>query len=128
MSNIYTNYIFANTISQAVHVEMERFFPKKQEKEVNRKQEEQIKQAIIDNKDIVIDNTNIGKSRKHLIDILRKHKYYIIGVNIKTPYEICYKRRKDCIPEKTMKQMNDGMEFMTNKDCDKIINVEYNKI
>ena len=101
---------------------------KKQEKEVNRKQEEQIKQAIIDNKDIVIDNTNIGKSRKHLIDILRKHKYYIIGVNIKTPYEICYKRRKDCIPEKIMKQMNDSMEFMTNKDCDKIINVKYNKI
>lgn len=28
------NYIFANTISQEVNVEMERFFPKKQEKEV----------------------------------------------------------------------------------------------
>lgn len=31
---IYTNYTLANTISQEVSAEMERFFPKKQEKEV----------------------------------------------------------------------------------------------
>ena len=29
--------------------------------------------------------------------------------------------------DRIMKQMDDSMEFMTNKDCDKIINVEYNK-
>ena len=32
------------------------------------------------------------------------------------------------IIEKTIKQMNNSMEFMTNNDCDKIINAEYNKI
>ena len=32
------------------------------------------------------------------------------------------------IEKKTMKQMNDDMEFMTNNDCYKTINVEHNKI
>ena len=32
------------------------------------------------------------------------------------------------IEKKTMKHINNGMEFMTNNYCDKIINGEYNKI
>lgn len=44
---------------------------------------------------------------------------------MKTPLDVCLKRRKDSIPEKIMIQMNKDLEFLTTDDCDEIINVDY---
>lgn len=97
---------------------------KKQEKQVNRTHDELLNRAIVDGKDIVIDNTNIGKSRNKLLNTLRRADYYIIGVNIKTPLDVCMKRRKDCIPSNIMQQMSKDLKFLTTDECDKIIDVE----
>lgn len=98
---------------------------KAQEKEVKRIHDKLLRQSISNCDDIAIDNTNIGKTRKYILSLLRKSGYHLIGVNVKTPLDVCLKRRKDSIPEKIMIQMNKDLEFLTTDDCDEIINVDY---
>lgn len=97
---------------------------KEQEKEVKKIHNERLEELLKKGKDFVIDNTNIGKSVQY---ILQRSKYYnakTIGVNIKTPLEVCMERRKDSIPKSVYDNFKKDLKWLTTKDCDKIINIE----
>ena len=102
-----------------------------QEKEVKNIYHNKLEELLEQGKDFVIDNTNIGSSLTHILNRINAHnkksisKCKSIGVNIKTPLEVCKKRRDNCIPEKVYDQMLQNFKYLTNKDVDEIINVEY---
>jgi len=102
-----------------------------QEKEVKNIYHEKLEKLLKEGKDFVIDNTNIGSTLTNILNKIKYHnktsinKCQSIGVNIKTPIEVCMKRRKNCIPEKVYTQMSQSFKYLTSKDVDKVINVEY---
>ena len=101
---------------------------KQQEKEVKRIYHQKLEDLLNKEKDFVIDNTNIGHSLTHILNQIRKHNKkqnncISVGVNIKTPKEVCMKRRKNCIPKKVFDDMEKELTWLTEQDCDKIINV-----
>ena len=105
---------------------------KEQEKEVNKIYQERFLNLLEKEKDFAIDNTNIGTATKYILDNIKRHNKHhnnckSIGVNIKTPKEVCMKRRENCIPEKVYNDMELGLKWLNSDDCDKIINVEYNE-
>lgn len=106
---------------------------KTQEKEVKRIYHEKLDQLLKEEKDFVIDNTNIGSSLTHILNQIKKHnnksisKCSAIGVNIKTPVEVCMKRRDNCIPKKVYDQMLQDFKYLTKDDVDEVINVEYDE-
>ena len=106
---------------------------KEQEKEVKKIYHEKLEQLLKEGKDFVIDNTNIGSSLTHILNQINKHnkksisKCSSIGVNIKTPVEVCMKRRDNCIPKKVYDQMLQDFKYLTKDDVDEVINVEYNE-
>ena len=85
-----------------------------------------LKCAILE-QDFVIDDTNTGKYRKSLIDFLRitRPKAEIIGINMKTPLDVCIKRREGQIPENVMRKIHNKTKFIDKSEVDKLINVEY---
>ena len=106
---------------------------KEQEKEVKKIYHEKLEQLLKEGKDFVIDNTNIGSSLTHILNQINKHnkksisKCSSIGVNIKTPVEVCMKRRDNCIPKKVYDQMLQDFKYLTKDDVNEVINVEYNE-
>lgn len=73
--------------------------------------------------DFAIDDTNIGRFRKGLIDNLRKFGAYIIGVNLQTPLETCIERRKNDIPPQAMEKIYQRMISLDPNEVDKVINI-----
>lgn len=100
---------------------------KEQEKEVKKIHNERFENALKEGKDIVLDNTNIGKTLTYILQKCHQYKATSIGVNIKTPKEVCMKRRENCIPKKVYDDMDKELKWLTKEDCDKIINVENEK-
>lgn len=87
-----------------------------QEKEVRKICFERIDNAIKDRKDFVIDNTNIKSGLvQNYYDRFRKLGANVKIVIIDTPKEICKERRKDCIPEKVIDDMELGINKVKNK-------------
>jgi len=92
---------------------------------------EKIDKLIKERKDFVIDNTNIKEGRLSNY----YHKLKNAGANVKiiiidTPKEICKKRRKECIPEKVIDDMQLGLDkvkqkFKDNKDLKIVHNKKY---
>lgn len=100
---------------------------KEQEKEVKKIHNERFENALKEGKDIVLDNTNIGKTLTYILQKSHQYKAETIGVNIKTSKEVCMKRRENCIPKKVYDDMDKELKWLTEEDCDKIINVENEK-
>lgn len=98
------------------------------EKEVTKICLERIDKLIKERKDFVIDNTNIKEGRLSNY----YHKLKNAGANVKiiivdTPKEICKNRRKECIPEKVIDDMQLGLDkvkqkFKGNKDLEIVYN------
>lgn len=81
--------------------EREKFIgTKEQEKQVTDYEDAWIAECNKANRDLVIDDINIGKYRPSLLSKL--DGYYIIYVWITTPIDICVKRRSGEIPEENM--------------------------
>ena len=96
-----------------------------QEKEVKKIHNERFEDNLKKGNDIVLDNTNIGKTLKYILDRCKYYNAQTIGVNIKTPKEVCMKRRENCISEKVYNDMEKELKWLTDKEVDKVINVEY---
>ena len=73
-------------------------------------------------KEFIIDDTNLGSYTSSLFRYLRLNgASEIVGVIIKTPLEICIKRRPE-IPEEVLKTMNGYIKtFPWSKELDKIL-------
>jgi len=105
---------------------------KEQEKEVKSIYHDKLLELLNKEEDFVIDNTNIGHTLIHIFNQIHKHNKYnhnceTVGVNLKTPVEVCQKHREN-IPKKVYDDMLKELRYLTDKDCDKIINVEYKDI
>ena len=96
-----------------------------QEKEVKKIHNERFEDNLKKGNDIVLDNTNIGKTLRYILDRCKYYKAQTIGVNVKTPKEVCMKRRENCISEKVYNDMEKELKWLTDKEVDKVINVEY---
>lgn len=97
---------------------------KEQEKQVKKIHNERFETALKEGKDIVLDNTNIGKTLTYILQKSHQYKAETIGVNIKTDKETCMKRRENCISKEVYDNMEKELKWLTEKECDKIINIE----
>ena len=105
---------------------------KSQEKEVRKIYHKRLDDLLNKEKDFVIDNTNIGSSLMHILNKIKNHNKKSntcksVGINIKTPLEVCMKRQNNCIPKSVYDQMKQDFRYLTKDDVDEVINVEYNK-
>lgn len=96
---------------------------REQEEHVTRTENELIEKLCKANKTFVIDDINTGKYRKNLIELLRKHNAYIIGVNINTPLDVCIKRREGQISPEILTKIHKEKRLITNEEVDEVINV-----
>ena len=101
-----------------------------QEKKVRKICFDRVDKAIKERKDFVIDNTNIKAGLvQNYYNKLKKANANVKIIIIDTPKDICKKRRKSCIPEKVINDMQLGIDkvkktFANNKDT-YIINDRY---
>lgn len=72
---------------------------------VTKAEYEKMKQYCKAKEDFIIDDTNISKYRKQLIDTLKSYGAYIIGVQFNTPLDVCISRRKGQIPDDVMNRI-----------------------
>lgn len=105
---------------------------RQQEKEVKKIYHEKLEELLDKEKDFVIDNTNIGSSLTHILNKIKNHNKknhncQSIGVNIKTPLEVCMKRRENCIQKSVYDMMIKDFRYLKDNEVDKLINVEYDK-
>lgn len=96
---------------------------KKDEALVTKVEYDYIRKYCAKNVPFVIDDTNTGKYRKELINVLRKYNRFIIGINMHTPLDVCIERRKGQIPAKIMKQIYQNKQYIDESEVDKVINV-----
>lgn len=86
-------------------------------------EKEAIKNACYKFKSFVIDDINVGKYRKNLLEYIRKYAPVaeIIGVNIKTPVEKCIERRKDQIKPSVIQRIADRIVYIQATEVDKVL-------
>lgn len=87
-------------------------------KDANKHVDDFLKYAIENNKDLIIDRTNLTKKgRKKYIDLLRASgNYEIIGIYFPSPTKDEFERRRNSRPEKVIdseiiKKMKESMEL-----------------
>lgn len=92
------------------------------EYEVTLEHRKQTDKLLKDGKEFIIDDTNLGSYTSSLFRYLRLNgASEIVGVIIKTPLEVCIKRRPE-IPEEVLKTMNGYIKtFPWSKELDKIL-------
>lgn len=96
-----------------------------QENKVTDREHEQIKQYLKSGQDFIIDDTNLRlKYRKPMFILLRQFHATIIGVNFKTPIELCIERRNGQIDAEIIKKMASTMNSLEKSDVDKLIEVK----
>lgn len=76
----------------------------------------------------VIDDTNIGKYRKELVDRLHSFNAYVIGVNMLTPLDICISRREGQISHNAMKNIYSRYKPIEIDEVDEVRNISENDI
>lgn len=79
--------------------------------------------AIAWKKSCVLDNMNNKKYRPDLIRPFRKAGYTIIGINFKTPLEICKERRKDQISGEVMDKIASNFHYIEQDEVDMLYNI-----
>ena len=95
-----------------------------QERQVTTEEHFQIAKLCKRKESFIIDDTNINRYRKDLIDFLKGYGATIVGVNMDTPLEICINRRAGQIPEGVMRAIYRKMIPLGSKEVDDIINVK----
>lgn len=92
------------------------------EYEVTLEHRRQTDKLLKEGKEFIIDDTNLGSYTSSLFRYLRLNgASEIVGVIIKTPLEVCIKRRPE-IPEEVLKTMNGYIKtFPWSKELDKIL-------
>lgn len=78
---------------------------KEQEQKVTELEYQRMKEYCGKKQDFIIDDTNIGKYRKQLVEFLRGHNTRIVMVKMTTPLETCINRRRGQITEEVMRSM-----------------------
>lgn len=99
---------------------------KEQEAKVTKVQRGKIQACLKNGKNIAIDDINIGKYRKSLIDYLHSCGAYVIAVVMHTALETCIKRRTEQIPSEIMHKINNRYLPIAQNDVDEIIEVPDN--
>lgn len=100
---------------------------KQQEREVTKVEYEQIEKYCQDKQSFIIDDMNISPYRVKMLELIRKYNPEIIGVQVKTPLDICIKRRNEQIPEKVMRRIYNSVIPFEENEVDKIIKVDGTK-
>lgn len=97
----------------------------KTEKLINRIIDKRIIEYCANDQDFVLDNINQRKYRKSLIKLIKTicPEAELIGINIKTPIDVCYNRRSDYFTMEVMEKINRTMHFITEDEVDNVIDV-----
>ena len=95
---------------------------KEQENFIKRQQELQLIETLNSKLSFVLDNTNLGKDIQELILKIRKFGYYIVGVKINTPLEICILRRPE-IPVRVLENMYKKLQTISPDMFDEFIEI-----
>lgn len=96
------------------------------EYEVTLEHRRQTDKLLKEGKEFIIDDTNLGSYTSSLFRYLRLNgASEIVGVIIKTPLEVCIKRRPE-IPEEVLKTMNEYIKtFPWSRELDKMIWIKH---
>lgn len=78
---------------------------KEQEQKVTELEYQRMKEYCEKKQDFIVDDTNIGKYRKQLVEFLRDHNARIVMAKMTTPLETCMIRRRGQITEEVMRSM-----------------------
>ena len=91
---------------------------------VTRREYEMIDQCINEGVPFVIDDMNSrNKFRRPMVEYIKERGYSVTGINIRTDFEICVKRRENQIDKSTMKQIMNRLEWLTDEICDEVFDV-----
>lgn len=96
---------------------------KEQEELITKLFNYEVDAAIKCEKFCVLDNMNNKKYRPDLIRPFRKAGYTIIGINFKTPLEICKKRRLCQISEEVMDKIASNFHYIEQDEVDMLYNI-----
>lgn len=96
-----------------------------QENKVTEREHELIKQYLKSGQDFIIDDTNLVlRYRKPMITLLVQFKATVIGINFKTPIDVCIERRVGQIDSEVIKRMASKMNPIDKSEVDKLIEVD----
>ena len=91
---------------------------------VTQREYEMIDRCISDGVPFVIDDmNNRNKFRRPMVEYIKERGYSVTGINIRTDFEICVRRRENQIDRTTMKQINNRMEYLSMELCDEVFDV-----
>lgn len=96
------------------------------EKKVTEYQRALIHKCGNEGKSIVIDDMNISKRRKSMINDLKSNGFKIIAVHMNTPFDTCVKRREGQISPEVMSDIYKRMVELSPDEVDDIIEVDDN--
>jgi Mg2+ and Co2+ transporter CorA len=66
---------------------------------------------------------NRNKFRRPMVEYIKERGYSVIGINIRTDFEICVKRREKQIDRTTMKQISNRLDWLNDEICDEVFDV-----
>lgn len=92
-----------------------------QEQEVTRLENNKIKELSAERKSFAIDDTNTGRYRSKMIQLLRSYGMKVVGVFIDTPIDICIARRRNQISETRMRKIYAELKPLQPSEVDEII-------
>lgn len=91
---------------------------------VTQREYEMIDRCIDEGIPFVIDDmNNRNKFRIPMVEHIKERGYSVTGINIRTDFEICVKRREGQIDKSTMKQILNRLDWLNEEICDEVFDV-----
>lgn len=91
---------------------------------VTQREYEMIDRCIDEGIPFVIDDmNNRNKFRMPMVKHIKERGYSVTGINIRTDFEICVKRRENQIDKSTMKQILNRLDWLNEEICDEVFDV-----
>jgi predicted kinase len=125
-TEVISNDIIRLNLGIIPDLNTKRIGTKNEEEYIIKMRQRHLEEACENGKKIIIDSTNRFKRiRKKDIDLLKKNGYHIVGVNLKTPLNVCLKRREGTMSLDVIRSMAKFIEFIDVPECDETINLNY---
>lgn len=91
---------------------------------VTQREYEMIDRCISEGVPFVIDDMNSrNKFRRPMVEYIKERGYSVTGINIRTDFEICVRRREKQIDRTTMKQIFNRLDWLNDEICDDVFDV-----